>query len=246
MSDTLRISATLYTTWLNCPAAARARIEGHYPPSTIHTFRGLLAHRIFARHLTHGPIPTDNYQQVARSEIGGSNLNYVIRDLGLKPSQVRIEIDRSQMVYDVFTTLPLHRHGYTGIEESFTVPLTPGVELVGRIDAITRTGQIIDWKTGNLDNAEAQLDFYLLAHTLAGHTEPGVTPSASAISIPSGEIVTTTYTARKAALLADHLGHLIADLTTPTPPAPRGGPWCRYCPLNQTCPEGARTLELIG
>ena len=242
--DTLRISATLYTTWLNCPTSAQARLDGHYQPPTIHTFRGLLAHRIFAHHLNHGPIPPDNYIQVARSEIGGSQLNYIIRDLGLKPSQVRLEIDRSQHLYDVWQTLPLHRYGYTGIEESFTVPLNPGAELVGRVDAVTRTGQIIDWKTGSLDNAEPQLAFDLLAWTLAGRTEPGITPSAAAIAIPTGEVLTVTYTPTLAAKLADDLAQLIADLTGPTPP-PRGGPWCRYCPIHQTCPEGAATLELI-
>lgn len=245
MSGPLKVSATLYTTWLTCPAQARARLDGHYPPPTIHTFRGELAHIIFARHIATGPIPADRFVRTCKEAIGSTHLNYRLRDLALRPTQVRAEIDKVGLLYDRFTTLPLHRLGYRSVETPVNTHLDDTTVLTGRIDAVTSEGTIVDWKTGELGMAADQLRFYLAARVLAGQHADSMTPTGMAVSITTGEVIHTSLTATETARFGEHLGAMLADLRNP-PSTPTPGPHCRYCPISQTCPEGARTLPLIG
>ena len=85
--EDLTVSATAYLTWRKCPERALARFEGAYDSGSIATFRGIVAHRVFARHLTEGPIEADDFRQVCRQEIG-KGLNSALVSLGLKPSEL--------------------------------------------------------------------------------------------------------------------------------------------------------------
>ena len=68
--EPLSISASLYTTYLRCPGQAMAQVQGIYGPDSRASFSGMLAHRIFARHLTSGAIPPDDFTNACREEIG--------------------------------------------------------------------------------------------------------------------------------------------------------------------------------
>ena len=88
--DAIRISATTYVTYRQCPARAAARLQGIYGPDTRPAFLGALAHRVFSRHLTSGPIPSDEFVQACREEIGGSALNNKLGGLELRPAPVSL------------------------------------------------------------------------------------------------------------------------------------------------------------
>jgi replicative DNA helicase len=146
MTTPLRISATMFVTWRRCPAQARARLDGHYQPDTIDSFRGLLAHRIFARHLTQGSLSPTTFAQTCRAEIGSSNLNWKVSQLGLKPAEIREVIADVATLYQRFTQLGHHHQVYTGTELHVEAQLEGEVTLIGTIDTATTSGTLIDWK----------------------------------------------------------------------------------------------------
>lgn len=55
--------------------------RGVYPDESRQSFRGGLAHRVLARHLTRGPIPPDRLEQACREEIGAA-MNPKLANLG--------------------------------------------------------------------------------------------------------------------------------------------------------------------
>lgn len=240
--DHLKVSATLYTTWKRCPAQALARLDGHYPPDTIGTFRGLLAHRIFARHYREGKISVVDFTQACREEIGKSNLNWKIRDLGLTPRDVNGVI---LVVSDLYRRFLTAARNYPIRPENTEIhveaALTDEITLVGRIDA-EHNGTLIDWKTGELgDNVSDQLRFYALVWWLTR----GMPLSVEAVSVATGE---------KHAEWVDHktlidteldVIEMVADLTTATGPE-TPGPYCQWCPILDGCKPGTRTLALLG
>lgn len=241
MTD-LRISATLYTHYLDCPARAQAHLDGHYQPDTIHTFRGLLAHRIFAHHITNGEIPEADFTKTARQQIGSTNLNWKLAGLHLKPAQLNTIIREVEMMYGRWLGLPHHRVGWKHAElhEEASVP---GATLIGRIDAIDNLGGLVDWKTGELtDDTTHQLAFYSVLHHLAGNPLPR---RAEAVSVTTGEVAAVVLTPNHVSKIALNIGDMITDLTNPAPPEARGGPWCRWCPIKDECPEGAAALGLL-
>lgn len=242
----LRISATLYTTWKTCPAQAAARLAGHYPADTINSFKGLLAHRIFARHLTQGHIAPSGFRQVCQQEIGSSNLNWKVRELGLKPSQVQATISEVADLYRRFTSAPaLYNHrGDRQVELHLEHQVDELTTLVGTIDATfgdpTRI-TLTDWKTGELGAVTDQLRFYAVLHQLAtGHMPMAV----EAISIATGERTDEWITPELIATTISEIAECAADLTTPgTVETP--GPWCRWCPILEQCTPGQGAVRLL-
>jgi len=91
--DALRISASTYVTFKRCPGQAGARLQGVYGPDSRPGFLGSLAHRIFSRHLTSGQIPSEEFVQACREEIGGSTLNNKLGGLELRPSALASAIE---------------------------------------------------------------------------------------------------------------------------------------------------------
>lgn len=243
MTKDLRISATMFTTWLRCPTQAAARLEGHYSPDTINSFRGLLAHRIFARHIESGHISSSGFERVARSEIGSSNLNWKVSQLGLKPSELRHSIEHVATLYERFVKLGHHHHNYVGTEIHLEHVLDDGVTLIGTVDTATDAGTLIDWKTGELDNVEEQLDFYALVWSLSKQ-QPGAVMT-TAISIGTGEVFTSDVSADRLAATTAKVAAMIADLRTDPPHLVRPGPYCRWCPVLESCPIGTKTLALL-
>lgn len=240
----LKLSATLYTTWKRCPAQARARLDGHYPPDTIDTFRGLLAHRIFARHLRDGPISPLEFSKVCRSEIGSSNLNYKVAELGLKPREVESVI---LVVGDLYRRFPrvARAQNVSNVEVQLDHELDTGILLTGRIDAISNgtagPAVLIDWKTGELGDAADQLRFYAVLYTLARSTMP---LEVRAISIQTGEML-SEWVDHKTIIdteleLIDCIADLRSDVRLETP-----GPYCRWCPILEECTVGRRALDVL-
>ena len=79
--ESIAVSATLFVTYRACPQQALGRLRGAYPSDSVASFRGSLAHRIFARHLVSGPIPDGDLLQVCREEIGAPDgrLLFIVR-----------------------------------------------------------------------------------------------------------------------------------------------------------------------
>src|SRR3990172_9587212 len=98
--DAVRISATTYVTFKRCPGQAGARLEGIYGPDSRSAFLGSLAHRIFSRHLTSGEIPSEEFVQACREEIGGSMLNNKLGGLELRPSALASAIEEVRGLYE--------------------------------------------------------------------------------------------------------------------------------------------------
>ncbi|MDH3499031.1 MAG: PD-(D/E)XK nuclease-like domain-containing protein, partial [Acidimicrobiia bacterium] len=110
----ITISASSYVAYRQCPDRALARFRGEYGPESVPAFRGNLAHRIFARHLRDGPIDEDGFALACREEIGSSNLNYKMGELGLTPTVLRGVIEEVGALYERFRRLP--GEGFQGAE----------------------------------------------------------------------------------------------------------------------------------
>ena len=82
--DPLPVSATLFVTYRACPQQALGRLRGAYPEDSVASFKGSLAHRIFARHLVSGPIPDGDLPQVCREEIGAPDGHLSLQRLHLQ------------------------------------------------------------------------------------------------------------------------------------------------------------------
>ena len=246
--EKIRVSASSFMSFRQCPERAAAHFRGIYGPDTRASFSGGLAHRVFARHLTSGEIPAEDFEQACREEIGSSNLNFKLPVLGLKPSELGRVIEEVGLLYERFKKFP--EEGFQGAEVSFLLEPATDVELVGRVDAIFGAPggvRLVDWKTGALGEVVDQLGFYALLWALDRNELPG---SVEAVSVASGERYAEVphtgdveETARQVASMIEVLREAwkeSADLDR------RGGPWCRFCPVLDGCSEGAAAVDIAG
>jgi hypothetical protein len=246
--DAIRISATTYVTYKQCPAQAGARLQGVYGPDSRPSFLGGLAHRIFSRHLTSGAITSDEFVQACREEIGGSALNNKLGDLEMRPSALAAVIEEVRGLYERFVKLP--SEGFEGSEQTIDVSVAEGVGLVGTVDAVYREDlgghRLVDWKTGELGDPEDQLLFYSLLWMLDREEIPAY---VEAVSVRTGERYRTVPTSADMTRVADDVGEMVGVIrrswASGNELARTGGPWCRYCPLLQECPEGKTATELL-
>jgi hypothetical protein len=244
--EAIVLSASTFVSFEQCPEQAAGRMRGVYGPESRASFVGGLAHRIFARHLTSGPIDPGDLTAACREEIGG-NMNPKMVSLGLKPSQLGEIIEQVSSLYDRFKTLQVD--GFAGAEVALSSEPADGVTLRGSIDAVFEDDggvRLIDWKTGNLGDTEAQLSFYAMLWVIERDDVPA---RLEAVSVKTGERTEVVpsrsdvdQTARRAAAAIDALREswrLGSDLER------RGGPWCRWCPLLDECSEGRSATDLL-
>ena len=244
--EPVRISASTFVAFQQCPDNALARLAGEWGPESRAAFSGGLAHRLFARHLSDEPIPEQDFGQVCRAEIGGSNLNYKLGELGLKPSELGKVIDEVGAIYDRFKKLPAE--GFVGAEVSLTVEPVEGVTLVGSVDAVF-TGdpgvRLVDWKTGELGEVVDQLHFYALLWVLEKQELPHL---VEAVSVRTGERVTevpsSAIVEKTAAQVADMIGMIRSAWASGGGIERRGGPWCKFCGILDSCAEGRAATDL--
>lgn len=247
--DEIRLSASTYVAWKKCPDSANVRLQGHYGPDTRPAFLGTLAHRIFARHLTAGPIGDDEFVQACKEEIGGSNLNHKLAGLALKPSVLAGVIEEVRGLYERFSKLP--GEGFEGSEVKMDFSNDDGVLLVGKIDAVYREDlgghRLVDWKTGEIGDAEDQLLFYSLLWALEREEVPAY---VEAVSVKTGERYRTVPSSEDVNQVAEDVARLVGQMREAwkagTSLDRTGGPWCRYCPILEDCAEGQATEALLG
>jgi hypothetical protein len=248
--DPLFVSATLYRTYLQCPEQALGRLQGMYAPESIPGFRGSLAHRLFARHLTDGPIPPGDVQQACREEIG-AGLNPKLGALGLnKPSTLAPIIAEVGDLYTRFRRFP--SEGFRAAEIAIEHDVGGSVTLRGKVDAVFDDPdwgvRIVDWKTGSfLDDAGDQLDFYAMAWAVDTDELPG---RVEAISVPTGERVGIEPSENGVASTCERVVGMVTELRAAFESGDelerRAGPGCRFCPLLEGCGEGAAAVAIAG
>ena len=95
--EDLTLSASTFVTFERCPEQAAGRMRGVYGPESRSSFVGGLAHRIFARHLSAGPIEPEQLASACREEIGGG-MNPKLTALGLKPRKVGVHENISDSI----------------------------------------------------------------------------------------------------------------------------------------------------
>lgn len=246
--DPIRISASTYLAWKRCPDSANARLQGRYSPDSKPAFLGSLAHRIFSRHLSAGPITPEEFVQACREEIGASTLNNKLATLELRPSALAGVIEEVRALYERFVRLP--DEGFEGTEVDLSHDPGGDVELVGTVDAVyvEEAGghRLVDWKTGELGQPEDQLLFYALLWAL-GHDE--LPAFVEAVSVRTGE----RYRAVPSSEDVDRVAAEVARLVNQVRRAWRdgvslerhGGPWCVYCPILEECEEGKSAEALL-
>ena len=247
--DAVRVSATTYVAFRRCPESANARLQGIYGPDTRAAFLGSLAHRLFSRHLTAGPIASAEFVQACREEIGGSSLNNKLAGLEMRPSTLAAAIEEVRGLYERFTRLPTE--GFEGAEVLMSIEPVQGVELVGRVDAVYREDigghRLVDWKTGELGAPEDQLAFYALLWALQRGELPAY---VEAVSVRTGERYRTVPSSEDIAAVAEDIGELVNAMRVAWRAGDelerRGGPWCKFCPLLPDCAEGQATEALLG
>lgn len=242
------LSATTFVTYEQCPEQGAGRLRGVYGPESRASFVGNLAHRIFARHLTSGPIAPDQLAAACKEEIGAA-MNPKLASLGLKPSQLGVVIEEVGALYDRFKQLgaPGFEHSEVAIE----VEPAPGVRLKGSIDAVFSDEAIgtrlVDWKTASLGDPDVQLAFYALLWALDRGEIPG---RVEAVSIGTGERTEETPSSAGVQATATRVAKVVTELRTTWRQGgefPRtAGPWCRWCPLLDECAEGQAAQALLG
>jgi len=247
--EDVRVSATSYLTYKQCPARADARYQGHYGTASRSSFVGSLAHQVFRRHLVSGPIDEAGFEQACREEIGGSQrLNNAMRDLSMKPSDLSGVFEEVRALYQRFVRFP--QEGFEGAEIAFDIAAAAGVALVGQIDAVY-TGdpeghRLVDWKTGELGEAGEQMGFYALLWMLDRKQLP---VSIEAISVKTGERFSSVPVTEDVVKVAREVSHMVDDLrihwSSGTEFERRGGPWCQYCPVLVGCSEGEATVKIL-
>ena len=143
------LSASTFVAYERCPEQAAGRMRGVFGPESRSSFTGGLAHRVFARHLAGGEIPSGDFTAVCREEIGGS-MNPKMAALGMKPSQLKGVIEEVRSLYERFKTLGTE--GFAGAEVALESQPAPDVTLRGIVDAVFDEGssgvRLVDWKTG--------------------------------------------------------------------------------------------------
>jgi hypothetical protein len=249
----ISVSATLYVTFRSCPQQALGRLRGEYPTDSIASFKGSLAHRVFARHLMAGPIPERDVPRVCREEIGApeGHLNMKLAPLNLdRPSRLAPVLAEVGDLYARFKRFPTS--GFRAAEVSLEVDVGSGAILRGRVDAIfddpSGAPVIIDWKTGAwLEDSAPQLEFYALVWAL----ERGELPvRAEAVSVQTGERTGIEPTAERSEVVAQEVASMIEMLRAAFQSGDdierRAGPHCRWCPLLDGCTEGTTAVAILG
>jgi len=243
--DPLRISATSYLSYLRCPAQAEARFQRIFEPESPPTFRGALAHRLFARHLRNGDI--EDVEQACREEIG-VGLNHRLAALASKPSELRSMIAECNDLYQRFRLMTTA--GFEAAEVLIEVAPAEDVTLVGRLDAVFTDEEgerIVDWKTGNLGEPLDQLLFYALLWTLDRRRVP---QRMEAVSINTGETFEVRPVEPQLEVVAETVASMVNELRTAwadsRPVRLQGGPWCGRCPILENCPEGRSSVAVMG
>ncbi|MDP8958894.1 MAG: PD-(D/E)XK nuclease family protein [Actinomycetota bacterium] len=248
--DAVRISATTFALFEQCPDSANARLLGNFGPDTRPAFSGGLAHRIFARHLSRGPIPAEALSQACREEIGCSILNVKLGSLGLKPSSLGQVVEEVGELYDRFRKMPVE--GFAGAEVRLEVEAAADVILLGSVDAVFEGeadgDRLVDWKTGELgDLVVSQLRFYAL---LWGLDRGRLPERVEAVSVGTGERVSEVPSSSQLIETAGRVAEMVNLLRRSWARGllleRRGGPWCRYCPLLEGCEEGEATIHMMG
>ncbi len=249
--EALRISASGFLSYLNCPANFGARLDGKFGADSVPAFRGALAHAVFARHLEGGEIAEHDFDGVCRRAIGSSNINYKMANLGLGITAIRETIAEVGEMYQRFKRLP--RDGFRSSEVHLEVDFAPGVTLLGRVDAVyddERGVRLVDWKSGDLGEVAQQLRFYALVWYLSEGEAPG---TIEAFSVQSGEQYREEPTDALLQETADLVGDLVRTVRAATSldqPLDRiPGMYCRYCPILSECSEGqtaARVASIGG
>ncbi len=244
--DAVRISASTFVAFRQCPDSALARLQGEWGPESRAAFSGGLAHRLFARHLSGEPIAEQDFGQVCRSEIGGSNLNYKLGALGLKPSELGHVIDEVGAIYERFKKIPLE--GFEGAEVSLESEPADGVTLIGSIDAVFAEDdgvRLVDWKTGELGEVVDQLHFYALLWALEKDELPQV---VEALSVKTGERISEIPDSGVVRETAEQVAEMIGRIRSAWDEGAgidrRGGPWCKYCGILDSCAEGRAATQL--
>jgi hypothetical protein len=240
------VSATLFMTYSRCPDQALGRLHGMYPEESRASFRGGLAHRVFARHLNSGPIGSEQLEQACREEIG-VGLNPALGSLGLRPSELNAVIQEVGDLYQRFKVLS--SEGFRESEVFLEEQPTTGVTLRGSVDAVFDSDggvRLVDWKTGGLYETDEQLSFYALLWALVHGELPA---RVEAVSIGSGESIiarpTEDSVVATASLVADMVSELRGALDVDDSELEKiAGPWCRYCALLSTCREGVAAVKL--
>lgn len=246
--DEVRLSASTYVAWKKCPDSANVRLQGIYGPDTRPAFLGSLAHRIFARHLTAGPIAGEEFVQACKEEIGGSNLNHKLAGMALKPSALAGVIEEVRGLYERFTRLP--GEGFEGSEVMLDYQNDDGIQLVGTIDAVYKEDlgghRLVDWKTGEIGDAEDQLSFYSLLWALDRDEVPAY---VEAVSVKTGERYRTVPSTDDVSRVATDVAELVDTMRKAWSGGAsldrNGGPWCRYCPILDDCAEGQTAEALL-
>lgn len=245
--DEVVMSASTFVTWSQCPEQAGGRLRGIYGPESRPSFVGGLAHRIFARHLTTGPIAPDQLTAACREEIGGG-MNPKLASLGLKPSELTGVIEDVGALYDRFKTLSTE--GFVGAEVALESDPAPGVTLRGSVDAVFDDEggvRLVDWKTGALRDTDVQLGFYSLLWAI----ERGELPArVEAVSVQTGEreeaVPSRPSVEQTAAAVATAVDTLRASWDAEAVLDRIAGPWCRWCPVLDECSEGRAAVDLLG
>lgn len=247
--EPLRISASTFVAWKRCPDQANARLQGIFGPDSKPGFQGSLAHRIFSRHLNEGPIEEEEFEMVCREEIGRSNLNHKMGGLDIKPSSLEMIIGEVRALYTRFVQFP--GEGFQGSEVEISHQAGGGIELVGKVDAVFSEDlggvRLVDWKTGELGDPEDQLRFYSLIWSLHRDQIP---VCVEAISVLTGDIHRARHTREDIEAVAGEVASMAGELRLAWGEGSalerRAGPWCRYCPILEQCPEGQAADALIG
>lgn len=246
--EPVRLSASSFINFDECNFKAGARFDGVFGADSLPAFRGGLAHQVFARHLRDGPIAHGEFSQVCREEIGAKHLNMKITSLNLKPSNVRAVIEEVGALYDRFKTFPVE--GFRGAEVAIETEIAEAVTLVGSIDAVfdgPHSVRLVDWKTGSLGAPLIQLRFYALLWLLDRGELPD---TVEAFSVKTGEQHAEPPTRDGIQEVADRVAAIVTKLRSAWSSgeelARTAGPWCRYCPVLDDCPEGASSIAVFG
>jgi RecB family exonuclease len=238
--EPLQVSATLYKTYRACPQQALGRLHGEYPPDSMASFKGSLAHRLFARHLTGGPI--EDLTAASREEIGSGRMNAKLQALGIgRPSALAPVIAEVGEMYARFKQFPTD--GFRAAEVDLEAELGGDVTLVGTVDAVFDDGggvRIVDWKTGAyIDDGDGQLDFYCHAWAQQFGELPAV---AEAVSVKTGERSAIEPTMERAVETGVAIVAMVNTLRRAFDRQGEldrvAGPYCRWCALLETCSEG--------
>jgi hypothetical protein len=246
--ERVHISASTYVAWKKCPDQANSRLQGIYGPDSKAAFVGSLTHRVISRHLNGGPISPEEFDLACKQEIGGSKLNNRVSTVAAKPSLLTAAIEEARALYERFVKFPTT--GFEGSEVEIVHEPAEGVTLKGTIDAVyvaDRDGhRLVDWKTGEIGDSDDQLSIYAFLWAL----DRGEIPvSVEAISIKTGDVHRSELSEGDVQAVAVEVGDMVSQVRSVWSRGGgferRAGPWCRYCPILEECPEGQAAQALI-